>query len=110
LPTPSPTKTATPSPSPSLVVTLAANGTTLRLAVGERFLLDLGGNVTWTVTVANPQVVTRLQGIPVPSGDQGVFVALAPGTTILTAVGSPPCASGICPLFRLGFRVTITVA
>ncbi len=93
-----------------MVVTLAANGTTLRLAIGERFLLELGGNVTWVVTVGNPQVVARVRGVPVPSGAQGVFAALAPGTTTLTAVGMPPCASGICPLFRLGFRVTITVA
>ena len=92
------------------MVTAADNGSTLRLAEGQRFLLDLGGSVVWAVTIADPHVVARVPGVPVPAGAQGVFAALAPGTTLLSAVGSPPCPSGPCPLFRLGFRLTITVA
>ncbi len=96
-------------PTQSLVVTLADNGSTLHLAVGQRFLLDLGDSAVWTVTVADPHVVAQVAGIAVPPGAQGVFAALAHGSTTLSAIGSPPCASGICPLFRIAFRVTIEV-
>ncbi|MGC8634143.1 MAG: hypothetical protein ACP5VP_05705 [Candidatus Limnocylindrales bacterium] len=94
---------------PSLVVTLSDNGTTLHLALGQRFLLGLGGSAVWAVTIADPHVVAQVPGIAVPPGAQGVFAGLASGTTTLSAIGSPPCASGICPLFRIAFRITITV-
>ncbi len=110
-PSPTPTATATPrpSPTPSLVVTLAQNGSTLHLAVGQRFLLDLGDSAVWAVTIADPHVLAQVRGVALPPGAQGVFAALARGSTTLSAIGSPPCASGICPLFRIAFQVTITV-
>jgi hypothetical protein len=109
------TASVAPRPSPGLptasplVVTVADNGTTLHLAIGQHFLLDLGSSVDWTVTVADQRVVARVIGVLVIQGAQGIYVAEAPGTTLLSAVGSPPCPSGACPLFRLGFRLTITV-
>lgn len=114
-PVAAPTASLAPRPSPGLataaplVVTVADNGTTLHLAIGQQFLLDLGSSVDWTVTVADPRIVGHVIGVPVIQGAQGPYVAEAPGTTLLSAVGSPPCPSGACPLFRLGFRLTITV-
>ncbi len=109
--------TGAPVPSPgqpataSLVVTAADNGTTLHLAVGQRFLLDLGSAVDWAVTVADQHVVGRVIGVLVIRGAQGIYVARAAGTTLLSAIGSPPCPSGgACPLFRIGFRLTIAVS
>jgi hypothetical protein len=109
-----PTSTPTPSPgetaAASRVVTIADNATTLHLAVGQQFLLDLGSSLDWAVTVADPGIVQRVAGVRVSQGAQGLYVARAAGTTVLSAVGSPHCTSGVCPLFRLGFSVTITVS
>jgi hypothetical protein len=110
-----PTASVAPRPSPGLptagplVVTVADNGTTLHLAIGQQFLLDLGSSVDWTVTVADPRIVARVIGVLVIQGAQGIYVARSAGTTLLSAVGSPPCPSGPCPLFRLGFHLAITV-
>jgi hypothetical protein len=93
-----------------LVVTAADNGTTLHLAVGQQLLLDLGSAVDWAVTVADQRVVGRVIGVLVIRGAQGIYEARTAGTTLLSAIGSPPCPSGgACPLFRLGFRLTIVV-
>jgi len=107
-PTPVPSP-GTPAASP-IVVTGADNGTVLHLAVGQEFLLDLGASVDWAATVADQDVVGLVRGVLVIRGAQGIYVARTPGTTLLSAVGSPHCSSGACPLYRLGFRLTITVS
>ena len=108
--TPAPTATPTPGTATSSVsVTQADNGTTLHLAVGQQFLLDLGSSEDWAVTVANQDVVSRVIGVLVVKGAQGIYAARASGTTVLSAIGSPHCTSGVCPLFRIAFKVTITV-
>jgi len=38
-----------------------------------------------------------------------LYAALAPGTTTLSAIGSPVCTSGACPQFRIAFSITIVV-
>ena len=88
---------------------MADDGTNLLLAVGQRFTLDLGEGVVWTVKVADGQVIEQVPGAAVPAGAQGVYEARARGQTVLTAAGMPRCTSGTCALFRLGFSVTITV-
>lgn len=107
-----PTPTAvpvTPAAAP-LVVTIADDGMNLHLSVGQRLILDLGPGVDWTVKVGDEQVVRPVTGAPLPAGAQGVYEAQMPGATALTAAGIPHCTSGICPKFRLGFGVTITVS
>ncbi len=115
-PVPRAVPTGTPTPSPAqlaampLVVTERDNGTTLHLVVGQRFILDLGQRVEWAVKATVPQVVQQVAGAPMIAGAQGLYAARATGTTVITAIGSPPCASGsVCPLFRLGFSLTIVV-
>lgn len=95
--------------SASTVVTVTDDGSTLHLAVGERFQLDLGSGTEWTVKVADPGVVAPVVGVTLASGVQGLYVARAAGTTVLSAVGQAACASGPCPQFRIGFTLTITV-
>ena len=90
-------------------MTQADNGTTLHLAVGQQFLLDLGSSEDWTVSVANQDVVSRVPGVLVVKGAQGIYAARATGTTVLSAIGSPHCTTGVCPLFRIAFTITITV-
>lgn len=115
-PAPRAVPTSTPTPSPgqpatvALVVTERDNGTTLHLVVGQRFILDLGQRVEWAVNATVPHVVQPVAGSPQIAGAQGLYVARTAGTTVLNAVGSPPCASGsVCPMFRLGFSLTIVV-
>ena len=90
-------------------MTLADNGTTLHLAVGQQFLLDLGSTVTWSVAIGDQGIVGRVPGVLVIRGAQGIYAALAPGTTTLSAIGSPICSSGVCPQFRIAFSITIVV-
>lgn len=115
-PLPRPTATATPA-SPAtqpgagaLVVTLADNGTTLHLSVGQQLLVDLGSTVDWSVAIADQGIVGRVPGVLVIRGAQGIYAALAPGTTVLSAIGIPVCSSGACPQFRIAFSITIVVS
>jgi uncharacterized protein YkwD len=50
-------KESKPAATPRPTVNTADNGTTLHLALGQRFLLDLGSAAEWTVTVADPRIV-----------------------------------------------------
>jgi hypothetical protein len=119
------TPTATPVPPPAAAtptvpsavpgagrpVTVADDGQTIVLNVGASFLLQLGDAYIWTVTVADPSIVSRQVNILVVRGAQGVYVAHKAGQTTLTAVGNPPCRSAQPPCAapsRL-FRVTIVV-
>ncbi len=104
-----PASPATPPGTAALVVTLADNGTTLHLAVGQHFLVDLGSTVDWSVTIADQGIVRRVPGVLVIRGAQGIYAALAPGTTTLSAIGSPVCGSGACPQFRIAFRIALVV-
>ena len=91
------------------IVTMADDGRTLRLAVGQQFTLDLGEGVVWTVKVADDQIIHKVAGAPLAAGAQGVYEAGASGSTVLSASGMPHCTSGPCALFRLGFSITIAV-
>jgi len=102
--------TATPGAG-APTVTLADDGRTVDLAVGQRFLLALGSNLDWTVSVADTSVLSRVVNILVVRGAQGVYVANAPGTTTLTAIGDLPCrkAKPPCAAASRGFRITVNV-
>ena len=83
---------ATPTPAGSeRIVTLADDGTTVTLRVGERFLLMLGEEYEWMVTSSDEAVVGRVLNILVVRGAQGVYEARKAGRATLSAVGDPPC-------------------
>jgi hypothetical protein len=79
--------------------------------VGQRFLLKLGGAYNWTVHIGNTAVLNRVPGVAVPAGAQGLYMALTPGQTTLTASGDPACRSAKpqCELASLAFSITIVV-
>jgi hypothetical protein len=81
----------TPPDTSSQAVTLDNNGGTIDLKVGEQFLLKLGEDYNWAVTIADPTVVSRVVNITVVRGAQGVYEAHQPGSTQLTATGDPVC-------------------
>jgi hypothetical protein len=92
----------------AMVITIADNGKTLHLAVGQRFAMSLGAGST--VTVSDPNVVQRVPD-PLPTGVDAVFQAVAPGSTTLSGAWKPACASGaVCPLYLIYFSVTVIVS
>jgi photosystem II stability/assembly factor-like uncharacterized protein len=102
------TLTVSISPLSSLpAVTLADDGQTITLRVGQRFLLDLGADYEWTVTVDDPAVVSRVVNVLTIRGSQGLYEAHQPGRTTLGATGDPICRQAQPPcgapsrLFRL---------
>jgi len=94
-------------------VTLAQNGQTLDLVVGERFLLQLGDGYVWAARVADPAVVGRAVNVAVVRGAQALYEAKQPGTTTLEASGDPPCRQARPPcaapslLFHIQLRVRV---
>jgi hypothetical protein len=94
------------------VITLSDNGKTFSMQVGESFLLNLGTDVyDWTVEVDNQDVLQRKEGVTVIRGAQGVYVAQAPGTAILTANGDPHCLQSkpACKMPSILFSITVIV-
>ena len=107
---PAPTSSGQPSTG-GRTVTLADVGTTVSLALGERFLLSLGADFDWTIDIADPTVVDRVRNISVIAGAQGVYEAKAAGRTTLSATGDPPCRKSTpqCAAPSRSFRVDLVV-
>ena len=96
--------------STGLTVTLADDGGTVDVSNGSDFLLKLGSDYDWTISIDNPDVVSRVVNIMVINGAQGVYEAHQPGHAALTATGTPVCAAGeICSNLALAFHVEINV-
>jgi hypothetical protein len=87
----------TPTASPAdpgtgqKIVTRDDNGKTISLAVGESFLLKLGAEYTWEITVSDQNVLSRAKNITVVADAQGVYDALQAGTVTVSAAGDPLC-------------------
>jgi hypothetical protein len=109
---PAETPAATGAPGPTPTVTLDDNGGTIRLRPGQRFLLMLGEGYNWTVTVADPNIASRVIGVLVVRGAQGLYEAHTAGETALNATGDPVCRSARppCAMPTRLFGVTIAVA
>jgi hypothetical protein len=100
-----------PTPGSIGDVTLADNGKTIHISVGQSFLLKLGLGYDWNITVSDQNVISRVKNIAVIVGAQGVYDALAKGTAVLSAVGDPQCrtATPACASPSIMFSVTIIV-
>jgi hypothetical protein len=123
-PTPAPVVTPTPGSDPAttpaptdaadngeLTVTLDDQGKTISLMVGQTFLLKLGEDNTWDITVGNEEVIYRVRNIAVIRGAQGMYSANTPGQTTLTATGDPLCRQSkpACAKPSIQFSVTLVV-
>ena len=95
--------------SPVEPITLADNGSTITLNIGQTFLLNLGDEYTWGVTVDDPGILSREVNILVIKGAQGVYKANAPGKTNLTATGDPPCRQSTPPCMAPSIEFQIQV-
>lgn len=109
-----PPATAPPNPRatpPGGAITLADNGGTFTLAVGDEFVLQLGTEFDWTVNDVDQSVISRVRNITVIKGAQGVYRAVGAGRTTLTATGDPPCRklTPACAAPSILFRVNLIV-
>jgi len=100
----------TPLP-PAPNVTLSDNGKTITLQSGQSFLLRLGENYDWTVTVADQSILKRVMNVMVIRGAQGIYMGGKPGITVLTALGDPMCLQNkpACAAPSIQFKITIIV-
>ncbi len=106
-----PVPLVTPQPNGSQTVTVDDQGKTITLVVGERFLLNLGEGYNWEVSISDQAVVSRVIGITVIRGAQGVYQANQAGSVTLTATGDPLCRQSqpACGMPSRLFTVTIIV-
>ncbi|GAP12760.1 hypothetical protein LARV_00496 [Longilinea arvoryzae] len=111
-----PPEIRTPTPNPtgagdSKTITLEDSGKTIQLAVGERFLLKLGNEYTWDISISDQTVVERVKNVMVILGAQGLYDALKPGTVTLSATGDPVCNQAVpsCKAPSIQFSIAIEV-
>ena len=93
----------------NLSVTLADQGKTLTLAVGQRFLINLGEGFDWSPIVSDQAIVSRVPNISVIRGAQGIYEAHAVGQTILTVTGDPTCRQSKPPCMAPSRMFTLNI-
>jgi hypothetical protein len=93
---------ATAPSSITYEVTMADNGKTFNIKVGDRLRLNLDPFYDWSVSVDNPTVIAGLTGL---------YHGLAAGTASLSAVGNPKCYSSTPPCLApsIMFKITAVV-
>jgi hypothetical protein len=109
--------TPTPSPIPpqtgdgGLTITLADNGKTIEMKVGDTALLKLGYEYDWNISITDESILSRVKNIMVINGAQGVYQALKAGTTVMSISGDPVCrvSTPPCMMPSIQFQVTIVV-
>jgi hypothetical protein len=114
--TPPATAESTPGRTPlhdPITITLndAQAAQTLRLVVGDTFVLKLGDEYIWQVEIGDERIVTRAPNSGVKSDARGPYLARAPGQTELQITRDPACskASPPCAMPSILFQVTIAV-
>src|SRR5579871_2597857 len=92
-------------------LTLADNGTTIAVAVGDSIELRLDVNLDWTVTVSDPTVLRRPPGIALVREVQGLWDAAALGSATIAATGDAPCrrSTPACTVPSILFSATVNV-
>ncbi|HEX9012474.1 MAG TPA: hypothetical protein VF813_03120 [Anaerolineaceae bacterium] len=98
-----------PTSGAGLVIGRENSGQTVLMHVGERFVLTLGTQLEWTVTVSDQTVLHRVVNITPLVGSQGVYEALSPGSTVLNAVGDAACRKSTPPCMVPSFMFTLNV-
>ena len=106
-----PTPAATTEVPSARTVTQADDGQTSALHVGESFLLKLGSEYDWTVTVGDQSILSRVVNVLVAKDAQGLYEANQAGQTELMAVGDPLCrqAKPACGRPSIQFKVDLIV-
>jgi hypothetical protein len=91
------------------VITLDDAGKTISLRVGDMFLLFLqNASYEFSPSVLDETILRKVADVEF-AGSQGVFEALRPGTTKLTAIGELPCHKTTPPCLAPALSVEFTV-
>ena len=92
-------------------ITLADEGKTIALRVGDTVTVKLGTDTNWTMETPDPKVLRQVVNIAAPpAGTQGTYVAVGAGSTDLRAGGGPNCGPmAPCPAIYRMFGVHIVV-
>lgn len=92
-------------------LTMADNGTTLNVQVGDSIELRLDPSFTWSVSISDPNVLHH-PPVALVRGVQALYQAAEPGQDTITATGDPPCrqATPACGAPSVAFSATIVVA
>ena len=95
----------------SVTVTLDDNGKTITLAQGDRLLLQLGEDYTWELSISDQAVLSRVMGVMLIRGAQGLYDTLFRGKSVITGQGDPTCLSEqpACLKPSIQFEVTVIV-
>jgi len=106
-PTPRPAATPTPAGSGgSITVTLAQDGSTVHLALGQALVLDLGTGYVWTLIVRPASVLVPLRA---PAGAQAAWTASQAGTAEIAGSGDLPCRRSKPPCMAPSRAFSLTV-
>ncbi|RPJ51911.1 MAG: hypothetical protein EHM21_01550 [Chloroflexi bacterium] len=113
-PTPAPTTTPNLDPDDyfgGMVVSLDEVGQTIPLRVTQNFLLSLGSDYTWRISIDPSWVASQNMKITPLPGEQGVFIARQRGKAVLRAEGEPACRQAQPPCERpnVVFMINIIV-
>jgi hypothetical protein len=86
-------------------------GRTVPLRVTQYFMLSLGKEYTWTVSIDPPWVLSQNMKITPLPGEQGVYIARQRGKAVLRATGEPVCRQSQPPCARpdVLFQINIVV-
>ncbi len=96
----------------NLTIHLDDNGRVVSMRPGDTFLLDLGMDTyDWSVEIDNQAVLSRVPGVLVIRGAQGIYEAHTTGQATLTATGDPLCRQSAppCAMPSMIFKITVNV-
>jgi hypothetical protein len=104
---------ASPTPIPGAVLVTRANDHgTVRARVGDTIQIALGTEYEWRVDPPDGVVLARdpRKSYLLVRGTQAIWVAAAPGRSIVTATGTVICPSGqACIMIAILFTTTVVV-
>jgi hypothetical protein len=92
------------------IVTTKDNFQTVHLSKNERFVIQLGSDLKWTLTFDPATGITRVPNSTTANGIQGIYEADQVGSITMHAAGAPVCKAGqACPMFLVEDTVTFVV-
>ena len=93
-----------------LTITRADQGKTINLAVGQQFLVNLGGDYGWQVNFDELKHIVAVPTLLPILGAQGIFQPVAVGRTSFKAKGEPTCNKDQPPCAGTTVQFEVTIA
>jgi hypothetical protein len=91
------------------IVTQENNDGAIYLVKNERFLIQFGNGLNWTLGFDPATAISRIPNSTVTNGFQGVYQADATGTVILRATGRPICKSEMCAQYLVEETIRLII-